>query len=219
MIIPNKTSSEFILEKGQTLSVTTSGSSIIFQKRLGELSGDPVMVKPTFPITVGPLQIASQWQVDAINGIATVTTEAAGQVCRVVKTTDALLPTYGKTGLIYETESGWLRWDELTGAFVNSSGAPLKPVAVSGTDPVISGDTEIGSVITVIDQGGWTGRPTSYTYQWQIDGFDVVGATSIDYTTTSSAASADVTCDIKGVNIIDTAATASSSNAIGMDAV
>lgn len=66
---------------------------------------------------------------------------------------------------------------------VQSSGAPANT-----DEPIISGTPEVGEVLTV-DEGSWTGNPTSFAYQWQrcdadniVACSDVAGANAKTYT-------------------------------------
>jgi len=47
--------------------------------------------------------------------------------------------------------------------------------------PVITGTLTVGHVLTC-SNGTWAGSPTSYAYQWQLDGVNIPGATSSTYT-------------------------------------
>lgn len=43
--------------------------------------------------------------------------------------------------------------------------------------PAITGTLTVGSTLTC-STGTWSGSPTSYSYQWTLDGVDIVGATA-----------------------------------------
>ena len=59
--------------------------------------------------------------------------------------------------------------------------AALATIPVNTVAPVISGTPIITNTLTVTT-GTWTGKPSSFTYQWQRLGVDISGATSSTYT-------------------------------------
>ncbi|MCK9532609.1 MAG: hypothetical protein M0R77_19145 [Gammaproteobacteria bacterium] len=219
MTLTAKDSESLFLKSGDKMTVVATGSCNV-ARFVGNELGSVFTVTSDYPVTTGPLTTDSTWLISCISGSATVTkTTQDAVITRVIITTEALLPTYGETGVIYETEAGWKRWDELTGAFLAVvSGVPLAPVATTGSDPVIAGATVVGSVLSVTSNGGWSGRPTSYTYQWQADGVDITGETDSTYTTLVGDVDAAITCLVKGVNAVAAATTASTSNSITVTA-
>jgi hypothetical protein len=56
-----------------------------------------------------------------------------------------------------------------------------QPIPVNTAIPTISGTTQVGQVLTAAP-GTWTNSPTSYSYQWQREGFNIGGATNQTYT-------------------------------------
>ena len=56
---------------------------------------------------------------------------------------------------------------------ISTTFAPINFVS-----PSISGYPTDGQTLTVDYPGGWSGVPTSYTYQWYRDGNPISGATS-----------------------------------------
>lgn len=57
---------------------------------------------------------------------------------------------------------------------------PPPPVPVNTTPPIISGNAEVGAVLTA-SPGRWTNSPTAYAYQWFFNGAVIVGATNQTY--------------------------------------
>jgi hypothetical protein len=217
MNLINGTSSGVELRAGQKITLTGSGQAV----RYINGSIQPAQaVTSEYPITIGPLTVDSQWQIVAVGGSLTYavsTLEATGM--RVVRLMNAALPTYGETGVIYETELGWKRWDELTGAYLAVvDGIPAVPVMAEGGEPTISGETVEGSVLTVSDTGTWSGRPTSFTYQWAADTVAIDGETGSTYTTVTGDVGAEITCDVIAVNAVGVAEVAGTSNGITVTA-
>lgn len=60
--------------------------------------------------------------------------------------------------------------------------------------------------------GKWSGRPTSYAYQWQRAGVDIGGATSATYVLATADVATAITCVVTATNA--SGATAASSNAL-----
>lgn len=75
---------------------------------------------------------------------------------------------------------------------------PPAPSAPANTvAPAITGPTTVGGELSTTN-GTWTGYPApTFTYQWQLDGVDIIGATASTYTTTEAG---DYTCDVTGSN-------------------
>jgi hypothetical protein len=98
-----------------------------------------------------------------------------------------------------------------TGVFAitsEASNAALAPAVV--TAPVISGNTDAGSVLT-INTGTWTNSPVLYSYQWELDGVPISGATTNSYLTITSQVSHTISCSVTASNA-EGSNTASSSN-------
>jgi hypothetical protein len=77
---------------------------------------------------------------------------------------------------------------------VIEGGAATTP-PVNTTVPHVS---QTGNVLNCT-MGNWTGEPTAYAYQWQIDGVDV-GTDSLDYTATAGDVGKTATCVVTATN-------------------
>jgi hypothetical protein len=67
--------------------------------------------------------------------------------------------------------------------------------------PVISGSSDIGSVLTTTD-GTWTGTaPITYTYQWKQSGNPIIGETNSTYTLVVADYSRNITCEVTATNV------------------
>lgn len=66
----------------------------------------------------------------------------------------------------------------LIAALIETNRAGSAPANLSL--PGISGTIEPGNTVTA-SVGSWSGTPTSYTYQWQLDGVDIGGETAATY--------------------------------------
>jgi hypothetical protein len=78
---------------------------------------------------------------------------------------------------------------------------PSTPAApVNLIAPVVSGIASSGQTLNC-SPGVWSGFPTpTYTYQWQADGLDIVGATSPSLLLTDDEIGALITCDVSATN-------------------
>ena len=65
--------------------------------------------------------------------------------------------------------------------------------------PIVSGTAKAGSQL-VCSAGEWTNNPTSYTYQWDRDGAELLGATAQQYTVQTSDEGTTLTCTVSAVN-------------------
>lgn len=96
---------------------------------------------------------------------------------------------------------------------VTSSGPGTTP-PVNTVAPVISGTPRMGQTLTC-DGGTWTGDPTpTLSYQWQIDGVDVGGATSSTWVITAAGLYGAITCLVTATNSDPGSPVSASSNAI-----
>jgi hypothetical protein len=78
--------------------------------------------------------------------------------------------------------------------------------------PVISGSSDIGSVLTTTD-GTWTGTaPIIYTYQWKRNGLSIIGETNSTYTLVVADYLKDITCEVTATNVAGSSS--ATSNAI-----
>lgn len=74
--------------------------------------------------------------------------------------------------------------------------APINTVA-----PVVDGVPQNGEILSVTSDGTWTGTATiTFTYQWTINGVDVVGATADEWEATGVVPGDLVLCAVTGVN-------------------
>ena len=68
--------------------------------------------------------------------------------------------------------------------------------------PVISGNPVVGFTLTTTN-GTWTGFPApTFTYQWLRNGVVIVGATIITYVTRVADVGQQITCRVRGTNIL-----------------
>ena len=91
------------------------------------------------------------------------------------------------------------------------AGAPANTVL-----PTITGTGTIKQTLTLSSNGTWLGVPTSYTYQWQRGGTDIVGATAGSYQLVYADGGQNVTCNVTAHNSFG--ATLAASNAIAVTA-
>jgi hypothetical protein len=71
--------------------------------------------------------------------------------------------------------------------------------------PVISGSSDIGSVLTTTD-GTWTGTaPITYSYQWNQNGNPIIGETNSTYTLVVADYLKDITCEVTATNVAGSA--------------
>ena len=96
---------------------------------------------------------------------------------------------------------------------------PIPPdveIPVNVIPPVISGIVDDGETLSVTT-GSWLNSPTSYTYQWQRNGVNIIGANSSTYVVTSTDMSYFITCVVTATNIAGFAsATSNTVNADGL---
>ena len=85
----------------------------------------------------------------------------------------------------------------------------IKFAPVNVTPPAITGNTTLGSVLHLASVGQWLNYPSSFTYQWQRDGVDIIGFTNNAYTLVQADSAAFITCVVTATNITGSASTAS----------
>lgn len=69
--------------------------------------------------------------------------------------------------------------------------------------PVITGTLNVGDTLSVSD-GTWTGTPApTFTYQWRVDGADVVGETNNTYVLLIGDTGFMVDCVVTATNTLD----------------
>lgn len=132
----------------------------------------------------------------------------------VVQGDSTALPTTGRTGVVYLTTEGAYFWYEVSGEFLAFPGTPAVPA--NTVAPVISGDTAVDDVLTLDSVGTWTGRPTSYAYQWTLDGSDIEGETGTTLVIPEGAEGLDITCNVVATSLVGDSDPAAS-NAVTVD--
>ena len=75
----------------------------------------------------------------------------------------------------------------------------VTPAPVNTVEPVVSGTTTLGSVLTTTN-GTWTNSPTSYTYKWRRYATFISGATSSTYTLVYADSSAAISSEVTAIN-------------------
>lgn len=116
------------------------------------------------------------------------------------------LRMYEIRALFDDADSLLVRWAGLE-IVCPGTVAPTNIVA-----PLATGTVEIGQVLSVIP-GVWAGAPTSYTYQWQRDGVDIVGETSTTYTVVAADIGPGTAGVGTGITCLVTATNAAGSSA------
>ena len=108
-----------------------------------------------------------------------------------------------------------------TAAFTPEEAARLAELGVVGASPTTPtdppGNVDVPHVSQAGDKltctmGNWTGTPTTYAYQWKLDGGDV-GTDSATHTVTAGDAGKSATCVVSASNAIGST-TAPPSNAV-----
>lgn len=79
--------------------------------------------------------------------------------------------------------------------------------------PNISGATRRGSTLTC-SRGTWSEQPTGYTYQWQLDGKPIGGATSATYKLGTADEATSVSCQVTARNVVGASKPVSATAAI-----
>jgi hypothetical protein len=75
--------------------------------------------------------------------------------------------------------------------------SPLAPQSI--TSPSISGTPTPGHKLTCSD-GGWSGSPTSFSYQWNRNGRPIAGATGSTYTVQIADEAQSLSCTVTAAN-------------------
>jgi hypothetical protein len=184
------------LRAGQTLQVSAGGT-------IEQLGGGIAYDFTGWPAVIGALTVDDVFVLNAI------TADVSYEVLQVpefaASVTDAYatvadLPDAGRIGLLYATNEGLRYYYQPTGQYLALDGTPSVPVI--DTAPVIAGEAEVDAVLTVTSNGVWDFRPTSFAYQWQVDGADVEGATSQTFVVPVEAEGLDITCLVTASNIV-----------------
>ena len=79
---------------------------------------------------------------------------------------------------------------------LGAKGGPPPPV--NTVAPVITG-SNVGAASTCTT-GTWNGSPTSYTYQWKVNGGNIGGATNSSYTPVAGDAGKTLSCAVTATN-------------------
>jgi hypothetical protein len=110
-------------------------------------------------------------------------------------------PTY--TAIPGVTDAETLSW-----AVGAAAAAVLNTVAAN-----ITGTAQVGQVLTAA--GTWTGTPTpTLTYQWNVGGVPVVGATASTYTVVAADVGKTATVTVTGRNPVNTLTVTSAATAV-----
>lgn len=91
--------------------------------------------------------------------------------------------------------------------YANAGSAPANSVL-----PAISGTAQEDETLTAW-VGTWTNSPTSYTYQWKLDGSNIVGATNATYTCVTGDVDGAITVAVTAVNAAGSASATSAATA------
>jgi hypothetical protein len=83
---------------------------------------------------IGPFPIPIRVRLECNLGPFTYTLEEVATLC-FVRATDATLPAVGKNDVIYATETGWYRFDELSGTYTAVSTNPTTTTTTTTTTP------------------------------------------------------------------------------------
>ena len=124
-------------------------------------------------------------------------------------------PISGATNITYTTQSptdiGQVITCRVTATNAIGSSSPatssnsITPTSapINSSAPIISGNTLVGSTLTLDNPGSWNGSaPITYTYQWYRGASPISGATNITYTTQSPADIGQaITCHVTATNV------------------
>jgi len=78
----------------------------------------------------------------------------------------------------------------------------IKFVPVNVTPPAITGNTTLGSLLTLTNVGQWLNYPSSFAYQWQRNGVNITSATASTYVLVSADSAAGITCVVTATNAL-----------------
>jgi surface protein len=106
------------------------------------------------------------------------------------------------TNINFDKSLGYVRTARV---FVQS----VKFAPVNVTPPTITGNTTLGSLLTLAFVGQWLNYPSSFAYQWQRDGVNIPSATNTTYTLVQADSAGFITCVVTATNITGSASTAS----------
>ena len=114
-------------------------------------------------------------------------------------------------GRLYPRQGSTSSWAPFTGGGGGGGGQPANVGAPSVTP---TGTASIGTLLTC-STGSWTNAPLGYSYQWQHNGVNITGATSLTYTVEPTDVGGPLICNVTAVNSAGPSAPASS-NAISV---
>lgn len=184
------------LRAGQTLQVAAGGT-------VEQIGGGIAYDFTGWPAFIGALTTDEVFVLNAItNDVAYEVLQVPEYAASVTDAyaTVASLPEAGRTGLLYATNEGLRYYYQPTGQYLALDGTPSVPD--NDTAPVIAGDAEVDAVLTVTSNGVWDFRPTTFSYQWQIDGADVEDATESTFLVPVEAEGFDVTCLVTATSVV-----------------
>jgi virginiamycin B lyase len=95
-------------------------------------------------------------------------------------------------------------------AAAQGSGAPQNTKL-----PTIAGPVDNGQTVSCLP-GAWTNDPTTYSYQWTLDGQDVSGANDQTFKISGTASPAELSCVVTASNAVGHATAASSPVSVGV---
>jgi hypothetical protein len=118
----------------------------------------------------------------------------------------------GGSGPGYSSTMRYVPYDNGSGLGPNIGGAicncayiapqpPYLPVNIEG--PIISGNTIVGSTLTLTGEGIWIGNPSpTLTFQWFRGGTPIINQTSFTYVTQTADVGQQITCRVTGTNSV-----------------
>ncbi len=131
-----------------------------------------------------PVELSIQWLRDGIP-----ITDATGPEYTLTTADLGALITVAVTG----TKMGYT-----TQVKTSDPAGPIAPAdEISGPVPIITGDADTCSVLTV-EPGTWTPDPVTLQVQWRIDGDAVAGATDLDFAVPADALGSAVSVAVTG---------------------
>lgn len=203
---------------GQTISLSGPGVISII-----EADGEPSssLDFSAWPVTVGPYTINKTVRITALSGDVSATVQVPDRMdAQFVRVLTDDLPEIGQEGVLYQTETGVLMWNDWSGEYGPMDyEVPVPELADSeDADPVIAGEAQVGATLSVVSSGVWLHRPTEFAYQWAYDDdgeTEISGATDSTYVVEPELEGFDIYCKLTGSNIAGPADAAAESNAIG----
>lgn len=100
--------------------------------------------------------------------------------------------------------------------FKKASASQLNPPPVNSVLPVISSNTtfmEPAATITTTN-GTWSNSPTGYTYQWTLNGSDIIGATNNTYVPINGDSGGTLACRVTAANAGGTGSASSAGSSV-----